>query len=114
MAQEKMLLQKARELGLMDEREFAVVADVTCSNGNRGRACMFLNGNLLFLYELRGFADLGEYVETLDMNKARFIKGSSFLLNPNMVLEYAGNRYKFVGFAQPKWVINHIKEACKG
>lgn len=33
-----------REEKLIDDREIAFVADVTCTNGNRGRAWFFLNG----------------------------------------------------------------------
>ena len=101
MAKENKLLIKAHEMGLLDERDVAVVADITCTNGNRGRAFFFLNKNLMYLYELRGFADFGAHVETLD-------------LNPNMKLEFGGHTYKFVGFAQPKWVIEQVKSSCKG
>ena len=114
MAKENKLLVKAHEMGLLDERDVAVVADITCTNGNRGRAFFFLNKNLMYLYELRGFADFGAHVETLDLNHTKFIKGSSFLLNPNMKLEFGGHTYKFVGFAQPKWVIEQVKSSCKG
>ena len=114
MAKENKLLIKAHEMGLLDERDVAVVADITCTNGNRGRAFFFLNKNLMYLYELRGFADFGAHVETLDLNHAKFIKGSSFLLNPNMVLQYAGNTYKITGFAQPKRIIEAFRESCKG
>ena len=114
MAKENKLLNKAHEMGLLDERDVAVVADITCTNGNRGRAFFFLNKNLMYLYELRGFADFGAHVETLDLNHTKFIKGSSFLLNPNMKLEFGGHTYKFVGFAQPKWVIEQVKSSCKG
>lgn len=114
MAKENLLLKKAHEMGLLDERDVAVVADVTSTNGNRGRAFFFLNKNLIHLYELRGFADFGAYVETLDLNETKFVKGSSFLLNPNMTLACGGHTYKFVGFAQPKWVIENVKSSCKG
>lgn len=114
MAKENLLLKKAHEMGLLDDRDVAVVADVTCTNGNRGRAFFFLNKDKMFLYELHGFADIGAYVETLDLNETRFIKGSSFLLNPSMTLSFNGHTYKFVGFAQPKWVIENIKSSCKG
>ena len=114
MAKENQLLKKAHEMGLLDERDVAVVADVTCTNGNRGRAFFFLNKNLMHLYEMKGFADFGALVETLDLNGAKFVKGSSFLLNPSMTLTCGGHTYKFVGFAQPKWVIENVKSSCKG
>lgn len=53
------------------------------------------------------------HVEALDLNEAEFLKGSSFRLNPNMTLAYGGHTYKFVGFAQPKWVIENIKSSCR-
>lgn len=114
MAKENLFLKKAHEMNLLDERDLCYGVDVVCSNGNRGRAWFFVNGNLMFLYEMRGLADMGACIETLDLNKTKFVKGSSFLLNPNMVLQYAGNTYKITGFAQPKRIIEAFKESCKG
>lgn len=112
MAKENLFLKNAHEMGLIDEREIAFAADITCTNGNRGRAWFFLNGTVMYLYEMAGFADLGDLVETLELKNAKFIKGSTFLLNTNMKLEYAGHTYVFKNFAQPKRVIDIVKGAC--
>ena len=35
---ENLFLRNAHEKGLIDNREIAFAADITCTNGNRGRA----------------------------------------------------------------------------
>ena len=112
MAKENLFLNKVREMGLIDEREIALVADITCTNGNQGRAWFFLNGSLLNLYEMAGFADLGDHVETLELKDAKFIKASSFPLYTYLKLECQGHTYTFKGFAQAKKVIAAVQESC--
>lgn len=112
MATENLFMKNAREKGLIDEREIAVAADITCTNGNRGRAWVFVNGSTMYLYELAGLADIGGHVETLELKDAQFIKGSSFVLHTTMKVLYAGNTYSFQGFAQAKKVIEAVKAAC--
>ncbi len=114
MAKENLFLKKAHEMGLLDERDIAVVADITCTNGNSGRAWVFQNGSKLFLYEMRGLADMGELVEVLDLSKAVHLKSSAFILNTHITLTYGGYTYKFKNFAQSKRVIECIREACLG
>lgn len=112
MAKENLFMKNAAEKGLIDDREIAVAADITCTNGNRGRAWVFLNGSIMQLYELAGLADLGDHVETLDLKDAKLIKTSSFVLNTSMKLEYKGHTYTFKGFSQAKKVIEAVKESC--
>ena len=114
MAKENLFLKKAHEMDLLDERDIAVCADITCTNGNAGRAWVFLNGSKLFLYEMRGMADMGELVEVLDLSQAVYLKSSTFLLNTYLSLTYGGHTYKFKNFAQSKRVIECIREACLG
>ncbi len=114
MAKENLFLKKAHEMGLLDERDLALAADVVSTNGNRGRVWFFVNGSKLFLYEMVGMADMGRCVETLDLDRTRFVKGSGFVLHTHMTLEFGGHTYKFQGFAQGKRVIECIREACKG
>lgn len=114
MAKENLFLKKAHDLGLLDERDLAFAADIVCTNGNRGRAWFFINKNQMFLYEMVGMADMGRCIETLDLNKTRFVKGSGFVLHTHMTLEFAGHTYKFQGFNQGKRVIEVMQEACKG
>ena len=114
MAKENLFLKKVHDMGLLDERDIAVVADITCTNGNSGRAWVFLNGSKLFLYEMRGMADMGELVEVLDLSQAVHLKSSAFLLNTHITLTYGGHTYKFKNFAQTKRVIECIKAACLG
>lgn len=114
MAKENLFLKKAHEMGLLDERDIAVAADITCSNGNNGRAWVFQNGSKLFLYELRGMADMGELVEVIDLSQAVYVKSSAFLLNTYLTLTFGGHTYKFKNFAQTKRVIESIREACMG
>ena len=87
-------MNSLREDNLIDDREIAFVADITCTNGNRGRAWFFLNGCMLHLYEMVGMADRGEHIETLNL------KGD-------------GEIYTFKGFAQAKKVIACITESCE-
>lgn len=112
MAAENLFMKNAKEKGLIDEREIAFAADITCTNGNRGRAWFFLNGSTLYLYEMAGFADLGAHVETIDLKNATFIKASSFVLNTWLKFQYNGYTYSMKGFAQAKKVIDAIKEGC--
>lgn len=114
MAKENLFLKKAHEMGLLDDRDLAFAADITCTNGNSGRAWFFINGDRMFLYEMVGMADMGACIETLDLSKARFVKGSGFVLHTHMTLTAGGHTYKFQGFAQGKRVIECVKEACKG
>lgn len=114
MAKENLFLKKAHEMGLLDSEEIAFAADITCTNGNRGRAWFFLNENKLFLYEMTGMADMGECIEILDLNKAQFVKGSGFVLNTHMTLTHGGEKYVFKGFAQGKRVVELIRSRCKG
>lgn len=112
MAQENLLLKQAKEMGLIDDREVAVGANITCTNGNRGRGWVFLNGTVLSIYEPVGFTGLGDHVETLDLRAARFVKGSTFVLNTTLKLEYAGHAYTFKDFTIAKKFIEAVKEAC--
>lgn len=114
MAKENLFLKKAHEMGLLDDRDLAFAADIVSTNGNRGRAWFFINGRKLFLYEMVGMADMGQYIETLDLDKTRFVKGSGFVLHTHMTLEHGGYTYKFQGFAQGKRVIQVMQESCKG
>ena len=99
---------------LIDDREIAVVADITCTNGNRGRAWCFLNGSMLHLYEMAGFADRGDLVEALDLKDAEVLKASSFVLNTSLKLKCNGHIYTFKGFVQAKKVIACITDSCSG
>lgn len=112
MAKENLFMKNAMEKGLIDGREIAVAADIVCTNGNNGRAWVFLNGSVMQLYELAGLADLGAHVETLDLKDAELIKASSFVLGSSMKLKYKGNVYTFKGFAQAKKVIEAVRESC--
>ena len=114
MARENLFMKKAHEMGIIDERELAFAADIVCTNGNRGRAWFFINGSKLFLYEMLGMADMGRCIESLDLDRTKFVKGSGFVLHTHMTLEHGGHTYKFQGFAQGKRVIEVMKEACKG
>lgn len=114
MAKENLFLKNAHALGLLDERDLCFGVDVICTNGNRGRAWFFVNGSTMYLYEMTGLTSMGDCIEILDLRKTRFVKGSSFLLNPNMTLEFGGHTYKISGFAQPKWVIEEFKKTCQG
>ena len=112
MAKENLLLKQAKEMGLIDDREVAVCANITCTNGNRGRGWVFVNGGVLSIYEPVGFTGLGEHVETLELKNARFIKGSSFVLNTTLKLEYAGHTYVFKDFTIAKKFIEAVREVC--
>ena len=112
MAKENLFMKNAMEKGLIDRREIAVAADVICTNGNSGRAWVFLNGSVMQLYELAGLADLGDHVETLDLKNAEFLKASSFALYTYLKLKYNGHTYTFKGFAQAKKVIEAVQESC--
>ena len=112
MAKENLFMKNAMEKGLIDDREIAVAADIVCTNGNNGRAWVFLNGSIMQLYELAGLADLGAHVETLDLKDAELIKASSFVLGSSMKLKSKGNVYTFKGFAQAKKVIEAVRESC--
>lgn len=112
MAKENLFMKNAAEKGLIDHREIAFVADVTSTNGNSGRVWFFLNGSTLYLYEMRGLADMGEEIEVLDLKNAQVLKASSFVLRSSMKLLCGGYTYTFQGFAQAKKVIEAIKESC--
>jgi hypothetical protein len=114
MAKENLFMKKAHEMDLLDNEEIAFMSDVTCSNGNAGRVWFFLNNNLLFLHEPKGLADFGDRVETLDLNKAKFVKGSGFVLHTHMTLAVDGLIYRFQGFAQGKRIVSLFQERCKG
>ncbi len=109
---ENQFLKNAHLRGLIDEREIALAADVTCTNGNSGRVWFFLNGSVLSLYEFAGFTDIGNLVEAIDLKDAKFIKGSSFVLYSVLKFQYNGNTYSMQGFAQAKRVVEAIKSAC--
>lgn len=101
-----------REEKLIDDREIAFVADVTCTNGNRGRAWFFLNGCMLHLYEMVGIAERGEHIESINLKGAEVLKASSFVLGSSLKLNYNGEIYTLKGFAQAKKVISCITESC--
>jgi hypothetical protein len=109
---ENVFMKNALEKGLVDDRQIAVVADISCTNGNRGRAYVFVNGDTLHLYELRRLVDLGEHVESIDLKKAKIIKSSSFVLHTYLKLEYNGYTYHFQGFAMAKIFLDAVKANC--
>lgn len=112
MATENPFMKEIRQRGLIDEREIAFAADVSCTNGNRGKVWFFLSGSTLHLYEMAGLTQLGALVEVLDLKDAQFIKGSSFILHPTMKFRCGGHTYAFQGFAQAKKVIAAVQESC--
>ena len=112
MAKENLFLKNAKEKNLIDEREIVVVADISCTNGNNGRAWVFLNGSTMQLFEMAGFADLGSHVETIELKNAKLLKTSCFVLGSSMKLLYNGHTYVFKGFAQAKKFIEAVKESC--
>ena len=112
MATNNPFMDSLRAENLIDDREIAFVADITCTNGNRGRAWFFLNGSLLHLYEMTGFASRGACIETLDLKGAEVLKASSFVLNTSLKLKCNGHMYTFKGFAQAKKVIACITDSC--
>ena len=113
MATVNSFMNSLREDNLIDDREIAFVAEITCTNGNRGRAWFFLNGCMLHLYEMVGMADRGEHIETLNLKGAEVLKASSFVLHTGLKLKYDGEIYTFKGFAQAKKVIACITESCE-
>ena len=112
MATENLFLKNAKENGLIDDREIAMVADVVCTNGNQGRAFVFLNGSIMNFYEMAGFAAWGAHVETVDLKNAAFVKASSFPLYTYLKFTCQGHTYTLKGFAQAKKVIAAITESC--
>lgn len=112
MAKENLFLKNLKERGLIDDREIAVMTDISSTNGNRGRAFALLNGTTLSLYAPAGFAELGEQIEELDLKNAKFLKGSSFVLHTTMKLQYNGFTYSFQGFAQAAKFIEAVKGSC--
>lgn len=112
MAKENIFLKEMKERGLIDEREIAVMTDISSTNGNRGRAFALLSGTTLFLYEPAGIAAVGELIEAIDLRKAKFLKGSSFVLHTTMKLQYNGFTYAFQGFAQAAKFIEAVKGSC--
>ena len=109
MATENPFMNSLRENNLIDDREIAFVADVTCTNGNRGRAWFFLNGSKLHLYEMAGLAACGAHIETLELKGAQILKASRFVLNSSLKLKCNNETYTFKGFAQAKKVIKKLK-----
>lgn len=107
-------MRDARQRGVIDSREISAMADITCSNGNGGRAWILLNGKDLFICENIFPVGLGETLEVIHLEEAEMIKSSSFVLHSYMKLKYQGNTYLFKGFAQAKRVIAAITEACGG
>ena len=112
MAAENLFMKNLKERGLVDDREVAAMADISCTNGNRGRAFALLSGTTLYLYEPAGFAELGDHVETLELKEAKFLKASSFPLYTYLKLEYKGHTYTFKGFGQAAKFIEAIKGSC--
>lgn len=112
MAKENPFLNKMRERGLIDDREVAVMADITSTNGNRGRSFALLSGTTLYLYEAAGIATLGDLIEAIDLRKAKFLKGSSFVLRTTMKIQYNGFTYAFQGFTQAAKFIEAVKGSC--
>ena len=112
MAKENLFLKNLKERNLIDDREIAVMADVSATNGNCGRAFVLLNGAELSFYIPAGIAELGELVETIDLKNAKFIKGSSFVLHTTMKLECNGVIYSLRGFAQASMFIDAVKSSC--
>ena len=112
MAKENKFLNDLKAQNLIDDRELAVVSDVTSTNGNSGRAWVLLNGSTLHLYAMAGFADLGEHIESLDLTDAEVLKASSFVLHTSMKLRCGGYTYTFLGFAQAKKFIDAVNESC--
>ena len=112
MATENPFMNALREQNLIDDREIAFVADITCTNGNAGRAWFFLNGKQLHLYEMVGMAQCGDRIETLNLSNAEVLKASSFVLATSLKLKCSGEIYTFKGFAQAKKVIACITESC--
>ena len=112
MAKENLFLKDLKARNLIDEREVAVMADITCTNGNRGRGFVLLSGTTLYLYEAVGFAELGAQIDALDLTKAKFIKGSSFVLHTTMKLQYNNHVYSFQGFTQAAKFIEAVKGSC--
>ena len=112
MATENKFMESMKSQGLVDDREIAAVADIRCSNGNSGRGFALLNDRILRIYTMKRYDALGELVETLELQNAKFLKGSSFALNTNLKLEYNGEVYRFSGFTRAKQFIAAIKEAC--
>ena len=111
MAKENPFINSLKANNLIDDREIAFVADVTCTNGNSGRAWFFLNGSQLYLYEMTGLASVGEHIETLDLKGAEILKASSFVLGSCLKLKCNNETYTFKGFAQAKKVIACITES---
>jgi hypothetical protein len=112
MATENVFLKNLKAQNLIDDRQIVVMADVSATNGNRGRAFVLLNGTELSFYEPAGFADLGEWIETIDLKQAKFMKGSSFILHTSLKLECGGVVYSIQGFSQAAMFINAVKESC--
>lgn len=112
MAKENTFLKDLKERNLIDEREIAVVADVSSTNGNSGRGFVLLCGSTLRLFTMAGFAQLGDLVEELDLANAQVLKASSFVLHTSMKLKCGDHTYQLLGFNQAKKFIDAVKESC--
>ena len=112
MAKENMFLKNLKAQNLIDDREIAVMADISATNGNRGRAFVLLNGTELSFYAAAGFAELGARIETLELKDTKFLKGSNFILHTSMKLECGGVVYSLQGFTQAAMFIDAVKSSC--
>ena len=112
MAKENLFLKDLKDRGLIDDREIVVMADISSTNGNRGRAFVLLEGTNLYLYAAAGIAALGDLIEMIDLTNAKFIKGSTFVLRTSMKIAYKGVTYSFQGFTQAAKFIDAVKESC--
>lgn len=99
---------------LIDERQICPMANITCSNGNAGRAWVAINKSTMSICDVNGFAQLGETLEIMDLSKAKVIKASSFILNPVLKLEYQGVVYTFKGFSRAELFLDAVKQGCTG
>lgn len=110
MAKESFIEKFARENELVDERNIITCADITCSNGNNGRAWIFLKGSNVHLYECVGF-NIGDYVETIDLKGITDFKSCKVILLHYMKFVSNGYNYKFTGFSQPSKIIAAFVES---
>lgn len=113
MAKENEFLKNAAEKGLIDERKIAVAADVACTNGNNGRAWIFLNGDTMRLYAFHGTGSLGECLECLNLKKCRVLKSSSFVLMSYLKLQDGGQIYMIKNFGNAKNFVAAVKASCQ-
>ena len=109
MSKQDAFLENLLQIGLVDDRKKAVVANAKkLPNGEFGLCLLCLKGHILCVYDTDFQQNVGQRLYKIDLKGISDLKTSGFVFNRYMKFTYENVQYKFADFGDAKSFIEAV------